>query len=221
MCGHRHYSAGAVGAQHIIRNKYRNQAAVYRVLCLYSLKTHAGLFLAFGALKIALARRRLAVGRNLVKVAYFVLKLIHKRMLRRKHHIGGAEKRIGAGGIHRYGLLRAGNFKVHLRARALAYPVALLCFYLFYKIHLVKAVQQLFGIVGYAQHPLGFYLAHHLAAAALAVSAHHFLVCKPHLAAGTPVYGHFRLVGKPVLKHLKKYPLRPSVIVGVGGVHLS
>ena len=68
------------------------------------------------------------------------------------------------------------------------------------------------------RHPLALLLANYGAAAALTDALYNLLVGQDALAAGTPVDGHAGLVGQAVLVHLQEYPLRPLVVLGVGGV---
>ena len=141
-------------------------------------------------------------------------------MLGRKHHIGGAKEGIGPGGIDPHLLPGHGEGKVHLRAFAAANPVPLLDLDLLDEVHMIQPVQKLLGVGGDLQHPLGFHLADHRRAAALAYAVHHFLIGQAALAGGTPVDGHLRLVGQAVLVQLEEDPLGPLEIRGVGGVHL-
>ncbi len=110
--------------------------------------------------------------------------------------------------------------KIHLRALAAADPVALLGLHPVDKVHMVKAVQQLLRIGGDFQHPLIFNLADDLGAAALTFAVNDLLVGQTALAGRTPVDGHLALVGQSVFVQLKKNPLRPAVIIRVGGIDL-
>src|SRR5215212_678824 len=53
--------------------------------------------------------------------------------------------------------------------------------------------------------------------AALACAANYLLVCEHGLAARAPVDRRLLLVGEPLLEQLEKNPLRPLVIVLIGG----
>ena len=140
-------------------------------------------------------------------------------MLRADDHVGGPEQGVRPGGVHGE-LFAGGQGEVHLRPLAAADPVALLGLHLVDEVHLVQPVQQLLGVVGDAQHPLALHPAHHFAAAALAYAPYHFLVGQAALAAGTPVDGHFLLIGQAVLEQLEEDELGPLVVAGVGGVDL-
>ena len=140
-------------------------------------------------------------------------------MLGRHDHVGRAKERVRPRGENAQ-FVAGGEGEIHFRALGAADPVALLHLDLFDEVHVVQAVEQFLRVVGDAQHPLGFHLAHHFAAAALAAPAHDFLVGQAHLAGGAPVDGHLHLVGQAVLKELQKDPLRPLVVFGVGGGNL-
>ena len=62
---------------------------------------------------------------------------------------------------------------------------------------------------------------HDLAAAAFANAVHDLLVGKHALAAGAPVDRHFLFVCQSLFEHLQKNPLRPFIILRVGGVDLA
>ena len=57
--------------------------------------------------------------------------------------------------------------------------------------------------------------------APLAQSVFHFFVGKPGLARRTPVDRHDAFVGQPLFEQLQKYPLRPFVILRVGGIDFA
>ena len=182
-----------------------------------ALDLYAGLVLVeLRALKVALARGGLAVGGDLLVVFDLRLVLLDERMLGRHDHVGRAKERVRPRGENAQ-FVAGGEGEIHFRALGAADPVALLHLDLFDEVHVVQAVEQFLRVVGDAQHPLGFHLAHHFAAAALAAPAHDFLVGQAHLAGGAPVDGHLHLVGQAVLKEFQKDPLRPLVVLGVGG----
>ena len=60
-----------------------------------------------------------------------------------------------------------------------------------------------------------------LTAAALADAVDYLLVGKHALAGGTPVDVHLFFIGKTLLEKLNKDPLRPLVVVGIGGIDLA
>ncbi len=174
----------------------------------------------FRALKVALVGGLGLVGADVLQVGDPFRLILNQRVLGGDHHIGGAKEGVGPGGEHPQLVPGAGDRKVHLAALASANPVALLGLHPVDEVNRVQPIQQLLGIVGDAQHPLAFHPAHHLAPAALAGAADHFLIGQADFAADTPVDGHFRFIGQPMLIQLQKNPLRPLVVVGVGGVHL-
>ena len=186
-----------------------------------ALQPHAGLFLVqLAALKVGLVSRLVLIRRHGVPVFDEGLPLLQQRMLRGDDHVGGAEQGVGTGGVHRDLIVHVG-LERHLGAGGAADPVALLDLHALDEVHVVQIVDEPLGIGGDLQHPLALFLADDLAAAALAHAVDHFLVGQHALAAGTPVHGHGGLVGQTVLEHLQEDPLRPLVIVGVGGVHAA
>ena len=141
-------------------------------------------------------------------------------MLRGDDHIRGAEQGVGTSGINRHLVAHIG-VEGDLCAGGTADPVALLDLHALNIVHIIQIVDQPLGILGDLQHPLALLLADDLAAAALAHAVDHFLVSQHALAACAPVDGHGGLVGQAVLEHLQEYPLRPLVVLGVGGVHAA
>ena len=221
VSGHGHDGACAVGHEHVVAQPDGNGLARHGVDGAQALDFHARLILIdFGALKIALALGGSAVIHQLLIVFNAVAVFFNAGMLGRKHHIGSAEQRIRAGGEHADFLLRALQGKVDLRALAAADPVALGQLYAVDKVHVVQAVQELLRIGGNAQHPLALLLVDDGAAAALAHALYHFFIGQHALAARAPVDGHIGLIGQAVLVHLQENPLRPLVILGIGGVDL-
>ena len=68
---------------------------------------------------------------------------------------------------------------------------------------------------------MGLYLPDHFAAAPLADTVDHFFIGQNAFARGAPVDGHFFLVSEAVLEQLEKNPLRPFVVVRIGGVDFT
>ena len=141
-------------------------------------------------------------------------------MLGRDDHIGAAEQRVGAGGVDGQGIPRRGG-EVDLRAVAAADPVFLLGGDALDEVKAVKVVDQAVGIGRDLEHPLAFDLVHDRAAAALAHAVDDLLVGQHDLAAGAVVDGGLLLVRQALFVQLQKDPLRPLVVVGVGGVDLA
>ena len=96
--GHGHDRPGAVADQHVIGHPDRNRLAVDRIDGVRA-GEDAGLLLGqVGAVQVALAGRLLAVRpdrRGLLGRG----EPLDQRMLRRDHHVGGAEERVGPGGV--------------------------------------------------------------------------------------------------------------------------
>ncbi len=141
-------------------------------------------------------------------------------MLRGKHHIGRAVQCVGTRGVNGQ-LVPRRSAEVHLGAGGTADPVFLLHLDALRIIHKIQVVDQTLRVVRNLQHPLRFYPAHDLAAAALADTVDDLFVRKHALAGSTPVDGHFLLVREPVLEKLQKDPLRPFVIIRVRRVDLA
>ena len=215
--GHGHDGTGAVAHQDVIGNPHGNLPAVDGVDGPDALNLHAGLVLVqFRAFEVAFAGGLGPIGSDFVVIGDEVLMLFQQRMLRRHDHIGGAEEGVRPGGEDAQ-LVAGGEGEIHFRALAAADPVALLHLDPLDEVHGVQTVQQLLGVGGDAQHPLGLDLADHLAAAAFALAAHHFFVGQADLAAGAPVDGHFLLIGQARLEQLQENPLGPLVILLVRG----
>ncbi len=220
--GHGHDCARAIGNQHIVRHPHRDLAAVDGIDGDDALQAHARLVLVqLRALKIALLGGLGLISAHCVDVLDLIGMLFDDGMLGRNHHVGCAVERIRARGEHAQLLVQALDLKIQLRALGSANPVALLRLDLLNEVHVVQTVEQLLRVIGDLEHPLGFNLAHDLAAAALAHAADHLFVGQTHLAARAPVDGHLHLVGQAVLVELQEDPLRPLVVVGIGGIHLA
>ena len=219
--GYGHNRARAVGDQHIVGDEDRNLLPRHGVDRRHAVQPHAGLVLGhLGALEVALARRLLAVGGDLVVVGQPAAPLLHQRMLGRDDHIGRAEDGVRAGGEHAQRVARGGG-EIDLRAVGAADPVALGRLDALDVIDRVQIVHQTVGVGGDLQHPLAFGAVHDLAAAALADAADDLLVGKDDLAGGTPVDVHFLFIRQPRLEQTQENPLRPAVIRRVGGVDLT
>ena len=221
MAGHAHHGAGSVTHQDVVGDKHRNARVVHRVHHTDALQANAGFLLVqFAALEVTLACGFSLVGLNLIPVGNLILPFFQDRMLRRKHHIGHAVKRIGTCGVN-CDLIAVGDFERHFHTGGAADPVLLLNLYTFNIVQVVQVIDESVGILGDAQHPLALFLADHFAAAALADAVDDLFIGKADFAAGAPVDGHGRLVCETVLVHLQEDPLRPLVVVGVGGIHAT
>ena len=142
-------------------------------------------------------------------------------MLGGNDHVGRSEESVAAGGVHRESAAVRG-LEVDLGAGRASDPVFLLDLDTLDVIQVVKVVDKALGILRDSEHPLAFFLADNGAAAALAHALDDLLVGEHALAARAPVDGHhIALIGKSVLEHLQEYPLRPLIILRVGGIHAA
>ena len=82
----------------------------------------------------------------------------------------------------------------------------------------VQVVQQLLGVVGDLEVPLGQLALGDLVAAALAAAVDDLLVGQHGLVEGAPVDRAVLAVGQATLTQLQEQPLGPAVVLGVGGV---
>ncbi len=220
---HGHNRARAVAGKHIIGNKDGDMRIIDGVYSLDARKAHACFLLVqLGALKIGFARGGVLIGAHLVRVCQdaFLQPRPHQRVFGAKHHIGCAEQRVAAGGVHRDGVACSGG-EIHLRAIRTTDPVLLLSGDALDIVQPVQVVDQAVGVGGDLQHPLAFRLVDHRAAAALAHAVHDFLVCQYDFATRAVVDVHFLFVRKALFVKLEENPLCPLVIVGVGRVDLA
>ena len=219
---HSHDGTRAVGHQHIVAQPDGNFLAGHRIYGTDAFHLHAGLFLGkLCTLEVALLGGSFPVCQAGIIVGDLILQLVNQRMLRRQYHVGCAEQGIRASGVNPYLFALSRQAEIHLGAFAAADPVPLLHLYLINEVHRVQTVQQLLGVSGDLQHPLGLNLAHHRAAAPLAHAANHFFIGQAALAGGAPVNGHVCLVSQAMLVQLQEDPLGPLKVVGIGGVHLT
>ena len=86
------------------------------------------------------------------------------------------------------------------------------------RLQLVQPVEQLLGVVGDLEVPLGQLLLGHLRTTPLAHARDDLLVGQHGLVLGAPVDGAVLAVGQTTLVELQEQPLRPAVVVLVGGV---
>ena len=85
-------------------------------------------------------------------------------------------------------------------------------------LQLVQAVQQLLGVVGDLEVPLGQLLLGHLRPAPLADAVDDLLVGQHRLVLRAPVDRAVLAVGQSPLEELQEQPLRPAVVLRVAGV---
>ena len=136
------------------------------------------------------------------------------------YHISRAEKRIATCSVNSQ-FIAERSFESNFRACRTSYPVSLRCLNLLEIINAVEVVEQLLGVIGDFQHPLVLNLVNNLAVTAFASAVYDFLVCENDFAMRTPVYVYFFFVRKSRFEKFEEYPLRPLVVIGVGGVYLT
>ena len=220
---HGHDGAGAIGCQDVVGDKDGDLLAVDRVDALDALDDDTGLFLVqLGALEVGLAGGFLLVGSNSVGVLdeTRIDPLFDESVLGADDHVGRTEQRIRAGGVDGQGIACSG-VEVDLGTVAAADPVALLSLDAVDVIHIVQVVDEAVSVGGDFQHPLALVLLHNGAAAALTDAVDNFLVGQNDLAAGAVVDGRFLLISQTLFEQLNEDPLRPLIILGVGGVDFT
>ncbi len=135
-------------------------------------------------------------------------------MLRRQHHVGGAEERVGPRREHRERVVAALEPEVDLGALAAPDPVGLHELDLLGPVDGPEVVQQALRVVGDAEVPLLEVLLGHQAAAAPAAAVLDLLVGEDRLVHRAPPLLPGRLVGQAALVEQQEEPLRPAVVVG-------
>ena len=113
------------------------------------------------------------------------------------------------------------NLEFNFRAFARAYPVALAGFGRLDVIDCVQIIIEALGILCYRKHPLLFFALFNDGAATLALAVDDLFVCQNDFVFGAPVNKRFCFVCEPVFEQLQKYPLRPFIVGGVGGVYFA
>lgn len=151
--------------------------------------------------------------------------LRRKRGLRRQQHERDAKERVRTRGEDRHLTIRGrhavlgGKGEVDLGTLGATDPVALLGLdVLRPAIEPVEVVQELLGVVGDAQVPLGELALLGYGTTAPAPAVHDLLVGKDRLAGGAPVDGGRGAVRQAPLPHLDEHPLAPPVVLGIAGV---
>ena len=234
MRGHGHNRTCAVGGEYVVGDEDRQRLAVHGVDAEHALELHAGLLLVeLRTLEVALGGGLRLIGLHGVGVRDLSLgePLRHERMLRRKHHVRGAEEGIAASRVNcnnDRGLWRPrtpahGIFylEIHHRPRGLADPVALHLLDALGPIERIEVLQQTFGVLRDLEHPLAHWAADHGMVAALRSTVDHLFVREHRTECGTPVHRHLGDVGEALLVELLEDPLRPLVVFRIGGVHLA
>ena len=220
--GHGHDGAGAVTHHHIVGDENRHLPAGEGIHATQTLNAQAGLVLhQLGALELGLLGALLAIGADGVHVGDPAGILVNEGMLGRHDHEGHAEEGIRPCGVDFQAFISPGNREAHERAGGLADPVDLLLLDVLGIIHGFQPLQQFVGILGNPQIPHVLGQLHHVAVADVALAALAVLVGQHHLAGGAVVHQGLVAEHHAMLKQLQENPLRPLVIVGVGGVHLA
>ena len=112
--------------------------------------------------------------------------------------------------------------KGHGDTTALANPVALHGLDLFRPlIQFIEIFQQLFGIVGDTDKPLGNFLALHRGAGAPAAAVDHLFIGQYGLIYRVPVDGGHLFIHQPLFIEFGKEPLFPLIVVRLAGGQLS
>ena len=142
-------------------------------------------------------------------------------MLGRNYHKGNAEQRIRTGGIDAQTLIKSGKCEIDKRSGRASYPVLLLHTDICGVIDVLKTVEQLIGICGYAQIPHILGALNDLAVAYIALAALRILIREDALAGRAIINKGFIAENKSRIEHLAKNPLRPLIITLVGGIHRS
>ena len=149
-------------------------------------------------------------------------------MLRREHHEGAAEERVGSRGEDGDPILArdlAAQREGDLRALGAADPVAL---HQLDRLGIIDAVEveQLVGVGGGAEHPL-FHLLRFDDLVATFADANPFVVANDLLVGEHGAAGRAEVavgqgaIGQAVLVQLEEPPLGPAVVLGIGGGELT
>ena len=139
-----------------------------------------------------------------------------------EHHEGGPVDGVGARREDGQGLIDALDIDGEAQRGALgaADPVALHGGDALGPVHAAE-IEQLLGVGGDAEEPLGEEAALDGIVAALAEAVEHLLVGEHGLAVGAPVGGGLGAVGEPALVQLQEPPLGPAVVLRVAGDDLA
>ena len=217
MAGHSHDRAGSVFHQHVVGNPHRHFFAgrrVYRVRAGEDPRFFRG----------GLSRDEIPPRRTLqVLVDSPALgrcgQLVHQRMLGRYHQVGRAKNRVGTSREHTH-FFSSGderNGKHDLGAVRPSDPVPLRGLGALRPVEVVEIVEQTPGIIADPEEPLLEQPLLNGRVAAFAPAANDLLVGEHGLAARTPVHRRPLFVRQFLLQELQENPLRPFVVIGVGG----
>ena len=141
-------------------------------------------------------------------------------MLRRQHHVRGAENRVGTRREDANDHIGARHRKRDFRPLGLPDPVPLGGLRRIRPIDPVEIGQQSRRVFGDAEEPLLQKPLLHRRAAPLARPVHHLFVGQHGLARRTPIHRRLAAIRQPALQQLQENPLRPLVVGRVGGGQL-
>ena len=141
----------------------------------------------------------------------------------RHHHERRAVQGVGARGEDAHGLLAAVDGERHPRTLGAADPVALHRQHALgpLALELLHVVEQPLGVVGDLEVPLRQLTLRHDGTAPLAEPLHDLLVGEHGLVVGAPVDERGLAVRQPALEQAQEQPLRPAVVLRVGGVQTT
>ena len=223
MSRHRHHRAGAVAHQHEIGHEYRQFFAADRVQ-----RAQAGvptaLFLGF---QFRLGRSTLAQLRD--KRGQFGIPpsgMRSQRMLGGDGQEGHAHQGIRTGRVHGQRFERSAGGIAHgkgdVQAHAAPDPVAL---HRLDRIRpsrqVIETVQQLLGVVGDLQEPLGYFALLDQRAGAPAAAVDHLLIGQYGLVDGIPVDHRVLAVGETLLHQAHEHALLVDVVRRLTGGKLA
>ena len=219
---HRHDGAGAVLDQHVVGDPDLDRLVVDGVDDVAP-GEHAGLDLAgVHAVGHRRAGRAAHVRHHLVLAVGAADEVLHQRVLGRQHEEGGAEQRVGTGREDRDVDAEVVLPEDHLGALRAADPVALHGQHaLGPRLERLHVVEQAVGVVGDLEEPLLEVLRLDRRAAPLAVPVDDLLVRQHRLVLRAPVDGRRALVRQAAVEQLQEDPLRPVVVLRIGGRQLA
>ena len=214
MGRHCHDRAGAVSHHDIVGDKDRDHLAVHGVDRFQSLNLETGLILdQLGTLELGLPGALLAVSLDGVHVGDTVRVFVDQRMLGRHDHKSNAKERVRPCGIDFDLLIYAVEGEVYKSAGGLADPVDLLQLDVLGIIHIIQALQQLFGIIGDPQIPDHLGQLDDIAVADIALTALAVLIGQNDLAVRAVIDQRLVPEYQTVLIELEEDPLGPVIII--------
>src|SRR5690625_976475 len=209
-----HDRAGAVGGEDVVGNPDGHAFAVHRVYRVGADEL-AGLLAALGlAVHFRHAGRLRHVLLNLF-TPLFAGEFPDQWMLRCEHHEGGAPQGVRSRREHG-DLVALLALEHHLGAFGAANPVGL------HRLHALRPVEafeveELVGVIGDLQVPLGHEPPFHQGTAALTAAVDDLLVGENRLVDGVPVDVALLAVGPALLEHLHEEPLVLPVVAWFAG----